>query len=246
MKRNRFCYAAAFTAAMVGLTACSGSDQGETTAAATTAATTAAETAAPETSAGPQTYDVKANGYGGEVNLKVTLEDGAVTGIELGDNHESKVVIDRAFPVIRDRIIEAGTPVVDSVSGATFSSYAVKAAVADAMTQAGLEVEKITMATTGPEKEAVTLDDIEADILVVGGGPSGLAAAITAKAAKPDANIILVEKMDILSGNGKFDMNFYDLINSEAQKAAGNEKWTVNHRSQIHRRRHAGARQGLG
>ena len=27
--------------------------------------------------------------------------------------------------------------------------------------------------------------------------------------------------MDILSGNGKYDMNFYDLINSEAQKARG-------------------------
>ena len=27
--------------------------------------------------------------------------------------------------------------------------------------------------------------------------------------------------MDILSGNGKYDMNFYDLINSEAQRKAG-------------------------
>ena len=36
-------------------------------------------------------------------------------------------------------------------------------------------------------------------------------------------NIILIEKMDILSGNGKYDMNFYDLINSEAQRKAGVE-----------------------
>lgn len=233
MRKNRFCCAAALTAAAIGLTACSGGAKETTAPETTTAASTAAETSAAETTAGadtagPQTYDVKANGYGGEVNLKVTIDSGSVTGIELGDNHESKVVIDRAFPVIRDRILEAKTPVVDSVSGATFSSYAVKSAVADAMTQAGLEVEKITMTTAGPEKEAVTLEDADADILVVGGGPSGLAAAITAKAAKPDANVILVEKMDILSGNGKFDMNFYDLINSEAQKAAGNEKWTVN------------------
>lgn len=229
MKRNRFYYAAALSAAAIGLTACSGANKGETSGAETTAAAATEATSAETTgSAGAQTYDVKANGYGGEVNLKVTVENGAVTGIELGENHESKVVIDRAFPVIRDRIVDAGTPVVDSVSGATFSSYAVKSAVADALAQAGVEVEKISMTTTGPEKEAVTLEDVNADILVVGGGPSGLAAAITAKAAKPDANIILVEKMDILSGNGKFDMNFYDLINSEAQKAAGNEKWTVN------------------
>ncbi len=136
--------------------------------------------------------------------------------------------MDRAFPVIRDRILESNTPVVDSVTAATFSSYAVKAAVADAMTQAGLEVEDITMATAGPEKEAKTLEDVNADIVVVGGGPSGLAAAITAKQTNKDANVIVVEKMDILSGNGKFDMNFYDLINSQAQKEAGNEQWTVN------------------
>lgn len=40
--------------------------------------------------------------------------------------------------------------------------------------------------------------------------------------------MILVEKLDILSGNGKFDMNFFDIINTEAQKKAGNEEWTVN------------------
>lgn len=39
--------------------------------------------------------------------------------------------------------------------------------------------------------------------------------------------MILVEKLDILSGNGKFDMNFFDIINTQAQKEAGNEEWTV-------------------
>ena len=56
----------------------------------------------------------------------------------------------------------------------------------------------------------------------------GLAAAIGAKQTNANANVILVEKLDILSGNGKFDMNFFDIINTEAQKKAGNEEWTVN------------------
>lgn len=174
------------------------------------------------------TFEAKASGYGGELTLSVTIENSVITDIALGDNHETNVVIDRAFPILKDRILEANTPVVDSVSAATFSSYAVKSAVADAMKQAGMEVEAITMTTSGPAKEAKTLEDVTADIVVVGGGPSGLSAAITAKEANPDANVILVEKFDILSGNGKFDMNFYDLINSEAQKAAGTERYTEN------------------
>ena len=177
---------------------------------------------------GSTVYDVKANGYGGEMNLKVTIENQTITDIELGENHETNVVIDRAFPVIRERILEANSPVVDSVSAATYSSFAVKSAVADAMRQAGMEVEEITMTTAGPEKEAVTLEDETTDIVIVGGGPAGLAASISAKQTNPDANVIVVEKLDILSGNGKFDMNFFDMINTEAQKAAGNEEWTVN------------------
>lgn len=174
------------------------------------------------------TFEAKASGYGGELNLTVTIENSVLTDIVLGDHHETNVVIDRAFPIIKERILEANSPVVDSVSAATFSSYAVKTAVADAMKQAGMEVEAITMTTSGPAKEAKTLEDVTTDIVVVGGGPSGLAAAITAKETNPEANVILVEKFDILSGNGKFDMNFYDLINSEAQKAAGTERYVEN------------------
>ncbi len=173
-------------------------------------------------------YTATGYGYGGAVEVKTTIENGVITEIELGENNETNVVMDRAFPVIRERILAANSPVVDSVSAATFSSYAVKAAVADAMAQAGMEVEKITMATNGGEHPATERAAETCDIVIVGGGPAGLAAAIAAKEENAELNVIIVEKLDILSGNGKFDMNFFDIINTEAQKAAGNEEWTVN------------------
>ena len=170
-----------------------------------------------------ETYSATGNGYHGEMTVNVTIEDGKITDVELGDNHETNVVIDRAFPVIRERILEANTADVDSVTAATFSSYAIKTAVADAMKQAGLEAPTVSMKNA--EKSATERAAEECDIVIVGGGPAGLAAAVSAKQTNADKNVILVEKLDILSGNGKFDMNFFDMINTEAQKAAGNDEW---------------------
>ena len=170
-----------------------------------------------------ETYSATGSGYHGEMTVNVTIEDGKITDVELGDNHETNVVIDRAFPVIRERILEANTADVDSVTAATFSSYAIKTAVADAMQQAGLEAPKVAMQNA--EKTATERAAESCDIVIVGGGPAGLAAAVSAKQTNADKNVILVEKLDILSGNGKFDMNFFDMINTEAQKAAGNDEW---------------------
>ncbi|MBR5224339.1 MAG: FAD-binding protein [Clostridia bacterium] len=170
-----------------------------------------------------ETYSASANAYGGALTVDVTIEDGAIKDIVLTENHETNVVIDRAFPVIRERILAANSPDVDSVSAATFSSYAVKLAVADAMKQAGLEAPAVSMQNA--EKPASERAAETCDIVIVGGGPAGLAAAIGAKQTNADANVIIVEKMDILSGNGKFDMNFFDMINTQAQHAANTERY---------------------
>ncbi|MDO5292308.1 MAG: FAD-binding protein [bacterium] len=162
------------------------------------------------------------SGYGGELKVKVTTKDGKITDLELVSQNETNVVIERAFPVIKERIIEAQSPIVDSVSGATFSSFGVKSAVADVLKQQGQEVETITFATKGPETERRDLEAVNTQIVVVGGGPAGLSAAIEAK-ENGAKDVIVIEKLDILSGNGKFDLDFVDIINTEAQKANGVE-----------------------
>lgn len=167
-------------------------------------------------------YEGSGYGYGGKLLLEVVMDGKTISDIRMVEDHESSPVFSRAFPLLRQRILDAQTPVVDSVSAATFSSFGVKAAVAEALGKAGIEVEKITFATAGPEEAPVNLEPVQADIVIIGGGPAGISAAIAAKEAGVE-NVILIEKLDILSGNGKFDMNFFDLFNSEAQKAAGTE-----------------------
>lgn len=64
--------------------------------------------------------------------------------------------------------------------------------------------------------------NVETDVLIIGGGPSGLAAAIAAKEAGVE-HVTVIEKMGTLSGNGKFAMNLFDVYNSKAQKENGVE-----------------------
>lgn len=163
-------------------------------------------------------YPGTGNGFNGEMSLEVVVKDGKIEDIIMGDHGESSPVFNRAFPVIQERILEDQTPIVDSVSAATFSSFGVKTAVAAALKEAGTDFGDITF-TTAPERPApVELEEVKTQLVVVGGGPSGLAAAISAKQSGLD-DVILVEKLDILSGNGKFDMNFFDMINSPALEA---------------------------
>ena len=170
----------------------------------------------------PTTYTVKSSGYGGEMEVVVTFDGDQLTAVELGENHETSVVRDRAMPVITERLLEAQTAQVDSVSAATFTSYGVKAAVADAARQHGLDYGEVTFATKAANPVQETLEDVTCQIVIVGGGPSVLSAAIAAK-ENGAQDVLVIEKLDILSGNGKFDMNFYDLVNSQAMQKAGIE-----------------------
>lgn len=167
-----------------------------------------------------KSYIGKGNGYGGELKVNVKTKGEEIVDLELISHKETSPVVKRAFPVIKERILKAQSPIVDSVSGATYTSFGVKRAVAEALKAQGKDYGKVTMQTSGPKVEVAYLEPVNTDIVIVGGGPAGLAAAISAKEAGAK-NIILIEKLDILSGNGKFDMNFFDLINSEAQKKNG-------------------------
>lgn len=164
------------------------------------------------------TYTGSANGYGGNVEVEVIVEGGKIADLEVIDHAESSPVYNRAMPIAKERILDAQSPEVDSVSGATFTSFAIKKAAGEALAEAGANYENITMDTNAEESPDVELEDVDTQLVIVGGGPSGLAAAISAKQAGTE-DVILIEKLDILSGNGKFDMNFFDMIQSEAQAA---------------------------
>jgi len=146
----------------------------------------------------PGTYTGTADGYNGPVEVSVTFDETSVTDIEITESAETEHVGTPAFDIMIPEIIEANGTGVDSVSGATFSSRALKTAVNAAAEEA--EVSDLD-AFTSNTIEIEAGDPIEGtwDVVVVGAGGAGIAAA--AQAAQDGNTVLVIEKNAEIGGN---------------------------------------------
>lgn len=78
-------------------------------------------------------------GMGGSVKVKITVEGGKMTAIEVIEQNETVGIADNALKQLPAAMLEAQSVEVDSVTGASLTSKALKDAVADAMAKAGLK-----------------------------------------------------------------------------------------------------------
>ena len=174
---------------VLGLAACGGNTAQETTA----AATAASEEAGIYT---PGTYTGTAAGKNGDVKVEVTFSANAIDSVKVVEHSETAGISDGAIENIPTAIVENQSLAVDTVSGATITSDAILQAVADAVAQAGGDVEALkNAAAPAGEKEA---KELSADVIVVGGGGAGMAAAT--RLAQLGKSVILVEKSGFLGG----------------------------------------------
>ena len=174
---------------VLGLAACGGNTAQETT----TAATAASEEAGIYT---PGTYTGTAAGKNGDVKVEVTFSANAIDSVKVVEHSETAGISDGAIENIPAAIVENQSLAVDTVSGATITSDAILNAVADAVAQAGGDVEALkNAAAPAGEKEA---KELSADVIVVGGGGAGMAAAT--RLAQLGKSVILVEKSGFLGG----------------------------------------------
>jgi flavocytochrome c len=126
-----------------------------------------------------------------ELVINVSLGTDGITDIELASGPDQSVEFITSFDEIRTRILDANTPHVDAISGATSQSEAVKKAVSKAM----LKSSKARMAEEGGDVNETK----SYDVVVVGSGGAGLAAAI--QAHDEGASVLIVEKMPTIGGN---------------------------------------------
>ncbi len=93
--------------------------------------------AAPETELAANEYIGEAEGFGGPVKVKVTMDGDKIAKIDVLSHSDTPGICDAAYNTIPQAIIDAQSTQVDVSAGATFSSKGIMAAVEDALSKVG-------------------------------------------------------------------------------------------------------------
>ena len=143
-------------------------------------------------------YEASADGYNGVVTGKVTFSESKIEAIEILSSTETAHVGDVAYDIMIPEMLQANGSGVDAVSGATFTSRALRNIVNSAAEQAGCTNMD---AFTANKVEHVAGDPIDEtyDVVVVGAGGAGIAAA--AQSAQLGNTVLVIEKNAEVGGN---------------------------------------------
>lgn len=161
----------------------------------------------------PGTYEGEAEGFHGPIKATVTVTETEITDISV-THTETPGLGDKAVEKIVLEVKENTSLNVPMVSGATYSSNGIMAAVTAALEKAAIDIEALKNKEIAEENKA---EDVEktADVIVIGGGGAGLAAAVTAH--QNGASVIVVEKMPQVGGNTIISGSAYNSADPDRQ-----------------------------
>lgn len=146
----------------------------------------------------PGEYTAEAMGYNGPVHVRARFTADKMTELEVTAHTETAHVGDIAFEIMVPEMLEASGSGVDAVSGATFSTRALRNAVNAAAEKAGctnleaFKSAKIEHKAGAPEK-------YNYDVIIIGAGGAGVAAG--AQAAQDGNTVLIIEKNAEAGGN---------------------------------------------
>lgn len=165
------------------------------------------------------TYTAEATGKNGPVKVEVTFSETAITEVKVIEHHETPGISDTVFSKIPEKIMNEQSLAVDVITGASTTSNAVIQAVEDCVVQAGGNVDALKVVKE-VENENKEVEEVTYDVVVVGAGASGSAAALSASLA--GANVLLLEKTASPMGSGTLAGGMF-AADSSLQKEAGEE-----------------------
>lgn len=168
----------------------------------------------------PGAYVESAIGWNGPIEVKTTVSDNRIDSIEILKSDEVPYIADEPMKAIIQKVVSEQNLSVDVVTGASRSSEALLRAVGQAVQAAGGDLKFFTHEpvsidpATLPEGE-----EAQADVVVVGGGASGLAAA--ASALESGARVIVLEKAPHTGGSAALSAGIVTAAGTDIQKASG-------------------------
>ena len=144
------------------------------------------------------TYTGSAQGMYGTTTVEVTVDETSILSIEVIDINDTDLVARAATSQLPNAIVEAQSLAVDNVAGATISSTGIRGAVQDALEQAGADIDALNEPL--PEVEREQLPEEEFDVVIVGAGGAGMAAAIQIGRTS-DCSVLILEKEAYCGGS---------------------------------------------
>ena len=142
-------------------------------------------------------YEGNSQGYGGDFKVKIKIKNGELSAINVVTNNETPEYYEKASVIIA-QILEKGNTDVDSISGATISSEAIKNAVEDALHKAGSKKEtpKLAQKTEKPNTPNVATKGLKDGVYEASSNGYGgrLSVRVTVKNGK-------LTNIDVISNN---------------------------------------------
>lgn len=168
-------------------------------------------------------YTATVNGHNAPMTVEVTVSEHKIEKIDASKNLETIGVGRKAIEKMTAKILDMQSIGVDAVTGATVTSSAIWSAVKQCLEQAGADMKAVTAKV---EKHPSGERTIDADVVIVGGGGAGLAAAVSAHEAGAK-KVVVLEKLGYLGGSTNVSEGALNAVDPARQGKQGIEDSTA-------------------
>lgn len=143
-----------------------------------------------------------AMGFTGDITVHVVTEGDRLAGVHVVSHNDSIGIADVVFKQLGRTMLENQSVNVDVASGATLSSFGFIQATRNALTASG----QIRQFDTRVQRQVIQHEDVEFDVVIVGGGGSGMMTALTAAyenfgSTTTGIRILVLEQLSFLGGS---------------------------------------------
>lgn len=164
-------------------------------------------------------YEAKVIGHNAPMTVKVTIAQGKITAISTKDLESfgvGKVALkEKSAEIIKNQSIG-----IDAMSGATLSSFALVQGVEECLKAAGATEADLDQWTKQIAKHSTKPLTVTGDVAIIGGGGTGLAAAVSAL-ENGAGKVVIIEKLSYLGGSTNVSGGALNAVDDKRQKAQG-------------------------